>query len=342
MRIDFDSLNEATVIDVIISAKYFSKVYDGVEDKVLCFTQPFGVDKLYADFVYRSTYEDAINDGLLPREELDDLIEKRGLITKEDILREEDLVKRIRGQEALFAKMRFAKNKKEKVGELVTKLRLELSELRVKLNGFYSLSAESIATEAKINYLCWASCYDELGVSRLWDTYSSFNLEENVDFRSEVVSEVLSFLVGFSEKSLRKIARGYEWRIRYISSVKTSLPLLSRNSEDYTKDQIALVYWSNFYQNIYEMLSEDRPTDDIIESDALLDVYMSEYYKSLEQDRLVSGARKKGTDAFNSDEVVVTRFSEMYDKLEYDKPKEASKDDNATDLDIKRSRKTKR
>lgn len=339
MSINLDELRESTAIDVIVSAKYYTKVFFDSKEIVLCLVHPFCADRLYSDFLYESAYNEAIDNGLLPKDELKKIIRKRGLVTEKDERYEQDLIKRIEGQEALFDKMRFVKDKKNKVKENIIKLKSELFELRSKINRFYSFSAENIANEVKINYLCWASCYKESGVDRLWDRYSDFESEKNFSFRSKIVNIVLTFLVGFSEKTLRKLARSSDWRIRYVSSVKASFPLFSRKPDDYTKDQIALMYWSNFYQNIYEMLPEDRPADDVIENDVLLDAYMQEYYKSLEQDRLVSKSKKMGTNAFDSDEVIVTQFNDLYDKLDYDDPKEASRNKNATDLNIRRNKK---
>jgi hypothetical protein len=340
MSKNLDELRETAIIDIIVSAKYYVKVLKDSEETVLCLIHSYCDDRLYSEFVYESSYDEAVKLGLLPQEELEKIVKKRGLITDRDRQREEELTKQIKGLETLFSKMRFAKDKKEKVKENINKLNSELLELRLKFNKFQSLTAESISNEAKINYLCWSSCYTKPGILRYWNTYLDFDLEKNLEFKSEVVSEALKFLIGFSEKTLRKLARSSEWRIRYMSSIKTTFLLFSRKPEDYTKDQVALMYWSNFYQNVYEMLSDDRPSDDIIENDTLLDVYMEEYYKGLEQDRLVSSKSKRvGTSAFDSDEVVVTRFSELYDKLEYDNPQEAGRDKNATDLNIKRNRK---
>jgi hypothetical protein len=99
------------------------------------------------------------------------------------------------------------------------------------------------------------------------------------------------------------------------------------------------MYWSNFYQNIYEMMPDDRPDDDVIESDTMLDAYMEEYYKGIEQNRTISRSRGRGSNAFDSDEVIVTRFSELYEQLDYDDPRESAKNNKDTDLDIRRNKK---
>jgi hypothetical protein len=338
MSKNLDDLRETAIIDIIVSARYYVKILKDSKEVILCLVHPYCSDRLYSEFVYEMSYDEAIDLGILSRDELEKIIQKRGLITKEDRQREEELVKQIHGLETLFDKMRFAKDKKDKVKENIARLNSELLKLRLKFNKFQSLTAESIANEAKINHLCWSSCYTKLGISRYWGAYSAFDLEENLNFKSEVVGESLSFLIGFSEKTLRKLARSSEWRIRYMSSLKATFPLFSRKPEDYTKDQIALMYWSNFYQSIYEMLSDDRPSNDIIENDNLLDVYMEDYYKGLEQDRLVSSnSRARGTNAFDRDEVIVTRFNELYDKLEYDTPQQAGRNKEATELTIRNS-----
>jgi hypothetical protein len=339
MAIDLDSLKESTVIDVIVSSKIYTKIIHGTEERVLCIIYPYGDDKLYSDFLYDSSYNKAVKDGILSRKELEGVIKSRGLITEREELREEELTKLIKGQEALFTKMRFAKDKKDKVGKNIERLKLELYGLRRKFNSFYTLTAESVATEVKLNYLCWAASYNMSGKSRMWEIYEEFDLEEDIKFRADVVSETMSVLIGFSEETLRKTARYIEWRIRYTSSVKIAIPLFSRKPEDYTKDQLALMYWSNFYQNIYEMMPDDRPDDDVIESDTMLDAYMEEYYKGIEQSRTISKSRGRGSNAFDSDEVIVTRFSELYGQLDYDDPKEAARNNKDTDLDIRRNKK---
>lgn len=339
MAIDLDSLKESTVVDVIVSSKIYTKIIHGIKERVLCIIYPYGDDKLYSDFLYDSSYNNAVKDGILSRKELESVIKSRGLITEREELREEELVKLIKGQEALFTKMRFAKDKKDKVGKNVERLKIELSKLRRKFNSFYTLTAESVATEVKLNYLCWAASYNMSGKSRMWETYEEFDLEEDIKFRAEVVSEVMSVLIGFSEETLRKTSRYIEWRIRYTSSVKIAIPLFSRKPEDYTKDQLALMYWSNFYQNIYEMMPDDRPDDDVIESDTMLDAYMEEYYKGIEQNRTISKSRGRGSNAFDSDEVIVTRFSELYEQLDYDDPRESVRNNKDTDLDIRRNKK---
>jgi hypothetical protein len=89
-----------------------------------------------------------------------------------------------------------------------------------------------------------------------------------------------------------------------------------------------LAYWSHYYQNIYEMLPEDQPGDLIIEDDEALDAYMKDYYDEKMRDaagRRDTRKRRGKLQAFNQQEVIVTRSNELYEDIEYHKPQEALK-----------------
>ncbi len=125
------------------------------------------------------------------------------------------------------------------------------------------------------------------------------------------------------------------WRIRYVTSQKVSDPLFGVPASQYTNDMLNLAYWSNFYQNIYEMLPRDRPSDLVIEDDDALDAYMKEYYA--ERTREDASERSKGKNrgklsAFDKEEVIVTKSNELYQDIEYDKPREAQKLKDRSDV----------
>jgi hypothetical protein len=105
-----------------------------------------------------------------------------------------------------------------------------------------------------------------------------------------------------------------------------------------------LAYWSHYYQNIYEMLPDDQPSEDIIEDDEALDAYLNDYYKERRKESLANRDKRKygksKLSAFDKEEVVVTKANELYQDIEYDKPREAQaiKDRNFIK---KRTRRTK-
>jgi hypothetical protein len=123
--------------------------------------------------------------------------------------------------------------------------------------------------------------------------------------------------------------------------MKTSEPLFGVPTSEYTLNQINLVYWSNFYQNIYEMMPEDRPSDMVIDDDDTLDAYMKAYYeeRSRQDATRKSKAKTPGKlSAFDAEEVIVTRSNELYQDIEYDTPKESQKLKDRVDIKKKTRR----
>jgi hypothetical protein len=125
--------------------------------------------------------------------------------------------------------------------------------------------------------------------------------------------------------------------------MKVSEPLFGVPASQYTSDMLNLMYWSNYYQNIYDMMPEDRPPDSIIDDDDAIDSYMNAYYeeKNREDAARQSKDRTQGKlSAFDKEEVIVTQANELYEDIEYDTPREAQriKDRSEVRKRTKRSR----
>ena len=195
------------------------------------------------------------------------------------------------------------------------------------------MSAETKAEEDRSSFLSWACVYNDEN-ELYWDSYKDLCKETKIEFRQTVISEFLKFYNGVDTKIIRAVARINLWRIRYVTSSKVSEPLFGIPTSQYTNDMINLVYWSNFYQSLYEMMPEDRPPDSIIEEDDSLDAYMKDYYE--ERNREDASRRSRTTSgklsAFDSEEVIVTQSNELYEDIKYDKPREAQKVKDRVDL----------
>jgi hypothetical protein len=100
---------------------------------------------------------------------------------------------------------------------------------------------------------------------------------------------------------------GAEWRARWRASTKTGSPLFEGSTTDWNINQVALVHWSSFYDSIFE--HHERPEQRIIENDDLLDKWVDEKGKEME-DRAKANTVKsnynRGTmSAYEHGEVVI-------------------------------------
>jgi hypothetical protein len=119
---------------------------------------------------------------------------------------------------------------------------------------------------------------------------------------------------------LRAIARGHgqvgaEWRARWKAATKTGSPLFDGPTVDWNINQVGLVFWSTFYDNIFE--HPERPDQRTIENDDLLDRWVEQKGKEIEE-RARKNSRamsNPSSSAFDHQEVIT--FEETDEELNW-------------------------
>ena len=319
----------------VFTGKKLVYVNNGSEDICIEFRQSNNMVRLRANIIYDESYDKAISEGLLSTKDLEKLIIERGIFTEEDEAQIEKLESQLHGQEIMLAKTLVVKAKQDRLKDIIARLKEEINVLYSKKARALMMSAESKAEEERSFFLCWATSYSYDTGELCWNTYDDLLKETDLLFKDRVLIEFLKFSRGITTRTIRVIARSNLWRIRYLTSVKTSEALFGVPTSEYTNDMLNLTYWSNFYQNIYEMLAEDRPSDLVIEDDEALDAYMKSYYDERTKDDAARRSKHKTSgklSAFDKEEVIVTRSNELYEDIVYDKPREAQKIKERTDV----------
>ena len=321
------------------------KIFTGIEyisvnKKFLILKQPTNKIKQLANLEYQAVYEKAIKCGMLSKEELQKVIDKRNLFTQDDKNKIKKLQGQLDAQGVLLSKTTRIKANQDRILGVIKRLKGEILKIEAKGRSAMMLSAENKAEEGRTFNVCSKCVYKEDG-ALYWSSYKDALNETDLEFKDSVLLKFIMFYGGVRTSIIRETARHNLWRIRYINSQKTSEQLFGVPTSDYTTDQLNLVYWSNFYQNVYEMLPEDRPSDIIIEDDDALDAYLKSYYE--ERNREDAARRSKKTSpgklsAFDREEVIVTRSNELYEDIEYNTPKEAQRIKDRVDIKKKAKR----
>jgi len=312
--------------------RYLNRIFTGIElfnlnGKLLVFKHPDNTTRALADLTYDKALKRATDSGLLSTSDLEALIKKRNLFTRADQDKLDELWAQKTAQEVILSKTTKIKARQDRLRKIIDSLNEKISELEYKRTSKLALSADSKAEEERALYLCWACSTDEDG-NKCWDTFDSMLNEKDVTYRDSILMSFLRFRAGINTEIIRCLARHSLWRIRYVTSQKVSDPLFGVPTSQYTNDMLNLAYWSNFYQNIYEMMPKDRPPDTIVEDDGALDTYMKAYYEertredAVERDKNRLGNKGK-LSAFNKEEVIVTKSHELYEDIDYTKPREA-------------------
>jgi hypothetical protein len=316
-----------------------------VDDDTVLLKYPDSHMKLQARRVYDIEYARSLEEGLISTDDMKTLLEDRKVITDAERKELSSLKSKLEGQKILLGRTTKVRANQDRIKAVIYDLEMRIREIESKEKSKFSMTADTKAEEARILFLCWTCCYDFFTEQLQWTSYDEFLEESNFIFRQKVVSEFILFYSGLPHPTIRSIARSNLWRIRYVTSVKTSDPLFNRATSDYTSDMLNLAYWSHFYQNIYEMMPEDQPPEDIIVDDEALDAYLADYYEEKKRDSLTRRDRKRNRgsriSALNSDEVLVTRTNELYEDIKFDDPKEARSIKDRSDI-RKKSRRSRR
>jgi len=312
--------------------KYLAIIFAGFkleehDNTTFMFKQPSNKVKIHSNFMYDKACEQALEEGLLSLEDLEKLIIEKNIFTKEDSEELKSLENKLEAQEILLSKVIRVKGKPERVKSVIVKLQEELEVLRAKKYSMLTLSVENKANDDKMLFLCHASVYnvdDEL----YWPTYDSILKEKNLTLKNDLLLSFMRFYRGINTEIIRHIARSNLWRIRFVTSQKTAEALFGVPTSEYTNDQLNLAYWSNYYQSIFEMMPDDRPSDLVIEDDDALDSYMKSYYEERNREEKIRSSQnrtKTNLSAFENEEVIVMQSNELYEDMEYDKPREAQR-----------------
>jgi len=321
---------EKYIINISTGEKYF--LLD--DDEFITFKYPSNFDLQKAEFIYDCEYKKAISSGLLSTADLQDLIDKRNIFSDIDEAALIKLKNQLHGQEVLLAKTVIVEANQNRIKGVIEKINEQIHELEFKKTSKLSLSADTKANEEKTLFLCWGSTYNDSG-DLYWTCYNDFKCSNKLTYRDSILTGFLHFYAGVATDKIRFIARSNMWRIRYINSQKSLDCLFNRPSVEYSKDMLNLAYWSNYYDNIYQMMPEDKPSDLVIEDDVSLDAFMKSYYDEVTRENAHRKSKRKTGNklsAFDKEEVIVTASNELYHDIEYTKPKEARRIKNRTDI----------
>lgn len=287
----------------------------------LLFKYPTTTDLRIAQIVYNRSLKEASDSGLPTLEAMECIIKERGIYTDADAEKVIKLQSRIEGQKVILKKTVRVPARRDRIYDNITKLEQEVYKITSKKEPTLAMTQERKASESKFLYLANKGVLDPFTNDLFWETSKLFEQESDFLFRKRVFLDYIMFAHGLQQEVIRYVARSNIWRIRYMTSLKTGDSLFGHPIRDYNTDQLTLLYWSHFYQSVYEMLSDDRPPDTIIEDDQALDAYMSDWQAERNRDATASRAQKNNqygnNSAWDHGETLVMKSNPVYEDVQY-------------------------
>lgn len=228
----------------------------------------------YAQFIYDKEYNLAITNNIMSQETLKLLLADAGI----DIDNYDQQIKRIeldiQKTKAQIKHYEFFTAKKRQLEKILNKLTNEIDNLNKTKEHLLAMSAESRAEEVRRRYVVMLST-ETLDEERYWPTEIDF-----IDERDSLL--IYNLAIAYYKKNIfdmttvRQIARSSAWRFRW-AAAKNGADLFGRPISEWSEMQNLLVYWSQFYDFVFE--SPDRPSDIIIDDDAACDSWVEDQNK---------------------------------------------------------------
>jgi hypothetical protein len=337
MSLDLSFQEVEELLERVINNAHLAELeLDRPKKCFVVFSSPSAKHILKSRSIRLRALTEAEQEGLPSLEEVVELIETRGIISSEDKAKIKELEDKITAQRRVLQLTKI-EGRRKPILETIDRLEDGVYVINAKGDYYRTMSREYKADEEAILYLAWAAT-NNIDGTRQWPTFEDFENETDLSFREAVIREFAKFNRGLTAEQVRYLARHTLWRIRYTAALKIGGSLFVRGLEDLTPDQQALLFWSNHYQSIYDMLPDDRPDDDTIDDDKALDSYMEAYFKRVEAERNVSRlkrhSRGKGRlSASEKEEVIITQAHPEYMKMAYSEER-VQASDGAAEVEV--------
>lgn len=311
------SINELQeAIDQIMHSQKI--IYLEEADSYILFKYPSKYDLKLSEIEQEKIIRKGKREGLQSSEEIEKKLLERGLWTPEHQERADALDKKIFGLKTLKDDESLTKTetRRKVIQESIDKLEKELKDLTDVREKAMENTAEVQAKYSRVNFLSWKCTFDPYTKKRLWNSFNDYFMEKDA-FKNEVLINLLRWLEGFTTEEIRYIARSSLWRVYYVLVNKANTRLFNKTISDFTQDQLNLVYWSSYYENIYSMSPDDRPSDEIINDDEELDKWIGDFSSRREHENRTGRRLPNKSSAMDREEVLVFKSNPLYEKIEY-------------------------
>ena len=234
--------------------------------------------------IYENTLAESLSVGILCDEDMRNFYEENDVWGERDEIEMETIKRQIK---LLKSQIKDAEFFPVKQKQLKKKLKASEDKLRNKNNTklqLFNCSAESRASEISRRFMVMMSTENMDGTPR-WKSQQDFLEECDIDLIYQLAISYYKFNI-FPEAELRAMARSPQWRFRWVAS-KNGADLFGKSISDWSEMQDALVYWSQFYDYVFD--NPDRPNPIIINDDDACDAWVEEQLKS----RRLGGGKNK-------------------------------------------------
>lgn len=265
------------IAEVLSGERYY---YSEYLKETLIFINPTCQQRMQLDLLESRLVAQYISEGYITEDDLtNDIFDSFFSLKDSEELAELD--SKIKSYEILLKKRIKGTPSYKEESDKLNQLKNQRSLLFNKKEQIKQFTAEFKAREDKYLNIMVRCTLNESRQQRwksIQDLDSSF---QTLNPLYEFLDQYLSFYFGLGDKLIRRIARSHQWRNYYIAGSKGVIKLFDKPAQELSINQLELMAWSAWYNDIFEMSFKDRPDLEIIEEDERLDKYMDEYSRKV-------------------------------------------------------------
>lgn len=279
--------NLSEKISQILWAKSFVDVFDYNNHEHTFVLRSLSIkENNYLNFIYEKELRHAQSLGILTQDQLRRLFRAQEVWGEKEEDRKEKLKEEliILGNQLKAAE--FHTVQKKKIKKKIESAREELENLNKQEISLFSTSAENRAEEYKRRLMIFLFT-ETIDEKPFWGSKEQFMRDTDMTLLNNLIHAYFKNNI-YDEKTLREIARSAEWRFRWMAA-KHGEHLFGKPISEWSEMQNMLVYWSEYYDGIYESI--ERPPDYVIEDDASCDAWVKDQNKKAAMSR--AGSKKK-------------------------------------------------
>ena len=290
--------------------------------KYICVKPASARNKTFADFFSQEQYDDALMDGIWTQEEAEEFLIDKGYWSKEEDEKIKTINDNIDTMKVDYYHRFYDSQSKDYIRNNIEKQSKNIEDLYSKKYAIHDKTCEYIKTYS----------------------FTSYNLQRNA-FLTNGISAHLTFpmhmlfvkyqeVVGKLSHNARKIAKTDEWKNKWAN---LKMGCFENKKSSATNFQLAIISWSNFYDNIYK--SMEKPGEDVILDDIALDGWsISQKRKRDEEDKKYNAEKLLPENMKHAGEVFIpARNAKMAGDIMSLNNREASEHIKLLKLDLKDS-----
>jgi hypothetical protein len=279
-------------------------VYLNINDTIYYLDIPSKQQKAISELVYSEVFQEIKYKELMTRKQSQDFLANKGIWTQQNDKQLEDLNKYLEDLKIQLYDNLYNDRSKKKLRSKIKSLKSGISKSLIKKYSLDHMTLEAHAEDHYNKFLTAICIKDCNGVP----VYTYHNWK---DADSHILKRFLNYkeMNALTNEQYREISRTEPFRSIWGFSKHQ---VFGSNSFDFTNDQMNLCMYSRMYDNVYE--NPDRPSDEVIDDDDMLDGWFAKQRRQIETDRKkkeVDSIMSKGKSNSNAGEMFVMAGSKQ-------------------------------